>query len=71
MRRVDNSTRRRIGVFITCAGIWVFIIYLNYPTTVTTERKYIEHVGTIGGEEVHNLGLLVNRMLGRDRKSVV
>ena len=47
-----------VGLII--AGYFFFL----YDTSVETETHYIAGYGTVGGERVHNLGLMQNRTLG-------
>lgn len=61
----SNPNRSMFGlILIVLSGLVTAYFFFGYDTTVRTERRYIPSVGYVGGERVHNQGLLQNRLLG-------
>lgn len=53
------------GTLITLIGLGISgYFFFIYDTSVSTQSEYIADVGIIGGQRVHNQGLLQNRFLG-------
>ncbi len=53
------------GAIIAAIGVAIAAyFFFIYDTSVSTESQYIQGYGTVGGQRVHNQGLMQNRLLG-------
>ena len=53
-----------VGMIIVIIGVAIAAYFFFYDTSVSTESHYIQGYGSIGGQRVHNQGLMQNRLLG-------
>ena len=61
----SGGSRQALGGLLTVFGLVIAgYFFFAYDTTVETESHFIAGYGTVGGERVHNTGLMQNRLLG-------
>lgn len=61
----SGSDRQLLGRVLAILGLLIAgYFFFVYDTTVEMESRYISGYGTVGGQRVHNTGLMQNRLLG-------
>ncbi len=62
---LNGNNHQTLGGLLAVLGLIIAgYFFFVYDTTVETESRYITGYGTIGGQRVHNTGLMQNRLLG-------
>lgn len=60
-----GSSIQVAGMIIAVIGVIIAVyFFFIYDTSVSTESHYIQGYGSVGGQRVHNQGLMQNRLLG-------